>query len=704
MTSPSDATASIRELPKVPYGQPQGVPVPGSERPNRSAVYRHWKFRDIPLLTTLDPEVQTIHDLFEASAQTFPENRCFGTRHWNPLAGTWTDQYEWETFAEIAERRKNFGAGIVEIHRDVGISREKFGVGLWSQNRAEWQIADLGFASQALHDVPLYETLGPDTSEYIINHAELACVVCSLHHLPVLLKIAPRVPGLKLIVSLDPLDQGEQEVLTKSAILGQIAAQHGIKLYSMTDVEKIGAASGRPMRAPVRDDICTISYTSGTTGLPKGVILSHENAVSAIIAGRLAAELSSKDVHISYLPLAHIYGRVVDQIVWSAGARTGFFRGDILGLVDDLKILKPTRFTGVPRVYNRFKSAISTATVDAQGIRGVLSRQVIAAKKTSMKLPGGKATNKHLLYDRIWTPKVKAAIGLDRVHSMVSGGALLDPDVHEFLRAAFGNNFVQGYGLTETYATGTVQLLEDLSIANAGPPTPATEICLESVPEFDYTVEDKPHPRGEILMRGPHIFKGYFKNEEETNKALDPDGWFHTGDIGEIDGLGRIKIIDRKKNVLKLSQGEYISPERIENVYLGNTNLVNMAYVHGDPTESTLVAIFAIDLENFPAWASKILGETLTADNLPTLKAAANSPKVVAEFLKVLDKIARNAKFNSFERVRNVYLDIEPFSMKNDLITPSMKLKRAPTAKIFRAQIDRMYEEINAQAPASSKL
>ncbi|KAH8907204.1 long-chain fatty acid CoA ligase-like protein [Coniochaeta sp. PMI_546] len=707
MTSPfpkdQAAFAKLLATPPPP-GTPYAGPIPGTEREGRSPIYRHWRFINQPLLETFDAKEQTVHDIFENSVAKRANKPCLGWRPWNPATRTWEEKYVWITYAEVAERRKNLGAGIVELHESNGIRTGKYGVGLWSQNRAEWQISELALLSQSLWPVSLYETLGPEASEYILNHGELTCVLASLPHIPTLLKMAPRVPTLKLIISMDPLDAGEQEGHSKRDLLNKAAADVGIKIFSMEEVEAIGLRSGRGMRPPTRDDTVTINYTSGTTGDPKGVLLTHRNAVAGLTAARCNGQIGPNDVHISYLPLAHIYGRMADQGALAEGARIGYFKGDIPTLIEDMKILRPTGLLSVPRLYNRISSAVQAGTIEADGFKGALSRHVVSTKLASMKLPPGKATNTHFLYDKIWTRKVLKGVGLDRAHSLISGSAQLDPDVHQFLRAAFGIRFLQGWGMTETYAVGTVQFTGDFTTGNIGPPCPCLEMCIESVPDYEYTVQDKPNPRGELLVRGPIVFKEYFKNPEETAKALEADGWFHTGDIVEVDSMGRFKIIDRKKNVLKLAQGEYISPERIENVYMGSTNLIAMAYVHGDPKESSLVAVFGIDPEHFAPFASKILKKEIAPTDSQALKVAANEPKVKKAFLKVLDDIGKSHKFNSFEKVKNCYLDIEPFSMENELLTPTLKLKRPQTARAFRQQIDAMYAELAANATPKAKM
>lgn len=533
-------------------------------------------------------------------------------------------------------------------------------------------LLDLACISQSLYSVSIYDVLAPDATEYIINHAELSCVVTSLPHIPTLLKLKPSLPNMKFIISLDPLDGAEQDGHSKRALLESMAADLDLVIYTIDQVEELGLASKRGYNSPSASDIVTINYTSGTTGPPKGVVLTHGNAVAATSCGMITIRQNDKDTLCSYLPLAHIYARLSENLAFWGGARIGYFHGNIVELVDDLKLLRPTGFMSVPRLYSRFGTAVRAATIEQPGFKGALSRHIIAAKTANMKNPDpSKATIKHALYDRIWAKKVAAALGLDRARYMISGSAPLEPTLHNFLRIATGTDLIQGYGLTECYASATAQSFSDLSSGNCGHLSPAIEACLVSLPDMEYSVEDKPFPRGELLLRGPTLFREYYKNEEETSKSITEDGWFRTGDVCTVDAMGRFIIIDRRKNVLKLAQGEYISPERLEGVVLSELGYVAQAYIHGDSTQTFLVAIFGVAPDLFAAYASKVLGRTIAPTDVDALKESLDDDKVRRAVLRDLERTAKKHKFAGYERIRNVSLKIEPFTIENNLLTPT---------------------------------
>lgn len=599
----------------------------------------------------------------------YTKNKCLGHRPYDPVSKTF-GPYVWEDYETVAKRRKNFGAGLVHLHKQAGVTATKYGIGLWCQNRPEWQLTDLAAMSQGLYTVSIYDTLGPDTTEYIINHAELTCVVAGMNHVAALLKLKPRLPTLKLIVVLDPLSAGELPGESKGDLLNSLASELGVSLHFIRDVEALGEAQPIAMNPPKPEDAVTINYTSGTTGNPKGVVLTHKNAHAATCASMVLLGSDANQIICSFLPLAHIYQRLGEHGALAAGSAIGYFHGNVTELVEDLQMLRPTLFSGVPRLYNRFGSKIKEATVDATGVKGALSRHVVSTKLAAIN-DKQNPTNKHMLYDRIWAKKVSAGLGLDRCRVLVSGSAPIDPSLHQFLRIVFGSNFAQGYGLTETYAVALIQHETDFTSANCGGVTPATECALLDVPDMDYLSTDKPHPRGELLIRSTTLFNEYFRNEEETKKALDADGWFHTGDICSVDDMGRFAIVDRRKNVLKLAQGEYISPERIENVYLANCGWLASAYVHGDSHQSFLVAIFGVAPDLFPQFASKVLGEKIAEGDVAKLKEVLSSKKLEKAVLKELEKIGKKNKFNSYERVRSVRLFLDPFTIDNQLLTPT---------------------------------
>lgn len=527
--------------------------------------------------------------------------------------------------------------------------------------------------SQSLYTVSLYDTLGPSSSEYIINHAVLPCVITSLPHIPALLKLKPTLPTLKVIISLDSLDSGERDGYSKKSLLSSLAADSGVKIYSIDEVEAVGASYGAPQyRPPKSTDIITINYTSGTTGQPKGVLLNHAAAVAAASCALCSIVRSDTPCVLSYLPLAHIYQRMTEHAVLWAGGRIGYFHGDVLALTDDLKALRPNAFISVPRLYNRFGGAVRAATIEQPGIKGTLSRHIVNTKLAAMEHPDSpSATHKHAIYDRLWAKKVAGALGLDKAQIMVSGAAPLDPTLHRFLRAAFGTDIVQGYGMTETYATGLCQIDGDLSVGNCGALAVTFEICLEDVPSMEYYATDKPQPRGQILIRGSSLFNGYYKMPEETAKSLLPDGWFRTGDIGTIDSRGRIQIIDRVKNILKLAQGEYVSPERLENIYLSHLNYLAVAFVHGDSSQTFLVAIFAVQPDLFAPFVSKVLGQTIEPSDVSAVESACQDARVVAAVQQDLDRVGRKNKFAGYERVKKCLLMVDAFTIDNGLLTPS---------------------------------
>ncbi|KAI2794255.1 hypothetical protein POX_a00847 [Penicillium oxalicum] len=679
--------AKAAELKKAPpKGKPYSVAIPGTEQPGRSPIYRAWNSQK-ELLTTLDPEILTAHDIFESTANRLPKNHCLGWRPFNSATKSW-DDYKWLTYEEVQKRRADFGAGLVELHNKHGCHRSgQYGIGLWCQNRPEWQITG---PLLCLH-------LRRARSRcYRVHHQPRRAerVVTSLPHIPTLLKLKNVLPNLKMIVSLDPLDAGEQNGYSKRAILESMAAGHDLSIYSIDQVEALGEASKRGYNPPSPSDIVTINYTSGTTGPPKGVVLTHKSAVAATSAGLITCAQTKNDTMVSYLPLAHIYARLSEHCAFWGGARIGYFHGNIVELVDDLKKLKPTAFMSVPRLYSRFGSAIRSATVEAPGFKGTMSRHIVATKTANMKNPDpSKATIKHALYDRIWAKKVASAIGLERARYMVSGSAPLDPTLHNFLRVATGTDIVQGYGLTESYACATAQSTEDLSSGNCGMIAPCTEVCLLSLPDMEYSVEDKPYPRGELLLRGNNMFNEYFKNPEETSKAMTEDGWFRTGDVCQIDEMGRIIIIDRRKNVLKLAQGEYISPERLEGIFMSELGYLAQAYVHGDSMQTFLVGIFGVAPDLFAPYASKVLGQTIAPTDLEALKSALTDDKVRRAVLRDFDRVAKKHRLAGYERVRNVSLKLEPFTVENNLLTPTLKLKRPPVVKAYRQLLDQLYEQ-----------
>lgn len=634
------------------------------ERPGESEVLRSKK-GEKGLISKEWADVDTLYDNFWRGVKNFPNNECLGWREGD-------GPYKWLTYSQVDKRMRNLGSGFI----DLGLKPKDF-VGLYSINRPEWVITEQACNAYSLTLIPLYDTLGPDACEFIINQAELSTCVCSKDKTNLLLKIAPKCPSLKIIVQFEPLEE-QTKAAAKSA---------NIQIFSLQDVEQLGADKQNEVVPPRASDLATICYTSGTTGDPKGVMLTHGNLIAdAAGAYEHGFSFTTEDSHLSYLPLAHMLERIVQTCMLPCGVRIGFYRGDVAKLNDDIATLKPTVFPSVPRLFNRLYDRIISTVEKTGGVKKTLFDTAFSSKRKALE----EGDLKHIVWDKLVFGNISVKMG-GKTRLMLSGSAPISPDILAFLRVCFSCPVVEGYGQTECGAACCIQHPSDPSVGNVGIPLPCNEIKLVDIPEMNYLSASKPYPQGEVCVRGANVFVGYFKNKEKTDEVLDADGWLHTGDVGQIDEEGRIKIIDRKKNIFKLAQGEYIAPEKLENIFV-RSPLIAQSFVYGDSFQAYLVAIVVPDVETLKAFAKEANLEN--AENVPEL---CKHPKIKEAVLKSMTDLGKEAKFRGFEFIKSVYLHPEPFSIENDLLTPTFKLKRPQAKKAFNKEIDQLYEEILAQ-------
>ncbi|KAL2610899.1 hypothetical protein R1flu_022591 [Riccia fluitans] len=622
------------------------------------------------------PELEGVHtcwDMFSISVKRNPDRNLLGVRRTEDgKAGP----YEWQTYSEVFEKVQKIASAM----RHVGVNA-KDRAGIYGANTPEWFISMEALNSQSVYCVPLYDTLGAEAVEFIIGHAEVSIVFVQEMKIPLMIKsLAKTKEFIKTFVSFGEIPEDQR---------AQIEG-HGLAVYTWNQFLDLGEKNPCDFCPPNGDDVCTIMYTSGTTGEPKGVLIKHEAIVSLNTAvdhflRKLGEKLDHDDVYFSFLPLAHIMDRCLEEYFVYIGASIGFWRGDVKLLTDDIAALGPTLFAGVPRVFDRIYSGLNSKMAAAGGIKKLLFD--FAFKWKLNKIRKGSPQEKAApIFDALVFNKVKSGLG-GRVRLVLSGAAPLAPHVEEFLRTTMCAPVIQGYGLTETCAGSFISLPDIISMqGTVGPPMPNIEARLESVPEMNYEAlpKDGSLGRGEICIRGKTLFAGYHKREDLTKEAM-VDGWFHTGDIGEWQKDGALKIIDRKKNIFKLSQGEYVAVENLENVY-GLCQPVESIWVYGNSFESSLVAVVVPKGDELQRWAA--------ANGVDgSLEDLCKNPKSREHILKELGATAKANKLKGFEVIRAVHLEPVPFDVERDLLTPTYKKKRPQLLKYYKEVIDELYKE-----------
>jgi long-chain acyl-CoA synthetase len=558
------------------------------------------------------------------------------------------------THRETLERVQAICLGLRELGIKPGDK-----VGLISENRPEWALADYACLCARAADVPIYPTLTAKQTEYILRDSESVAVFCSTtEQVNKVLEVKSGLPGLKHIIAFDAAAQ-----------------RPGVMSLAALEAKGRAAASQHPnwkqeALAAQPDDLATLIYTSGTTGDPKGVMLSHYNIWSNVQAVLQMIPIGGGDECLSMLPLSHSYERMVDYTLFQAGVIINYAES-FDTVAANLGEVKPTVVLSVPRLYEKVYARVLENALSGSAIKRTIffwakraGEQWATLALAGLPIPGGLAIKKKLA-DKLVFSKLQARTG-GKIRFFVSGAAPLSADIAKFFYSA-GLPVIEGYGLTESSPVLTLNPLDRMKLGTVGRAIPGVELKIA--------------PDGEIFARGPNIMQGYYKLPDATRETVDAEGWLHTGDIGELDSDGYLKITDRKKELLKTAGGKYIAPQPIEGMVKRNKFVAN-AVLYGDRRKYPIVLVVP-NFDNLERWAKE---RSLSYGSRAELIGMADvQAKVEREVMGSLRDLAK------FETPKKVVLLENDFTIESGELTPTLKVKRRVVEKRYKGVIDAAY-------------
>jgi long-chain acyl-CoA synthetase len=572
-----------------------------------------------------------------------------------PAGGAWRSL----THQDLVQRVQRAGLAL----RRLGVQRGDR-VAILSENRPGWLVADFACLAIGASDVPIYPTLPAPQVRYILaDSAAVAVFVSTAPQLAKILEIRAELPGLKHVIAMDPDAKGP-------AVIGLA------DLYAM-GAEAEGAGGGAAFKAEALsakpDDVATIIYTSGTTGEPKGVMLTHDNIWSNVMSVLESFSVGPTDSTLSFLPLSHIFERMAGHYLMFHSGATIHYAESVDTVPANLVEVQPTIVTSVPRLYEKMYARVLESALAGGPIKKRIFfwAKDVGERWADHRLAGEKPptllNQQYALAHRLVFSKLKARTG-GRLRFFVSGGAPLPADIAKFFYSA-GLPILEGYGLTETSPVICVNLLERVRIGTVGPPIHGVEVKIAA--------------DGEIVTRGRHVMKGYFNKPEATREALDADGWFHTGDIGELDGEGCLRITDRKKDLIVTAGGKKVAPQPIEQMVKHNKYIAN-AVMLGDRRKFCIILVVP-NFDQLERWA--VYKQLAFANHRGLIRLPEVQVKMEREVGKMLTGLA------AYETPRKVLVLEHDFSIENGDLTPTLKVRRRVVEKKYQRQIDALYAD-----------